>query len=1135
MRTIGNVKIWLVMSVFLLWVVVLARADSGWQEQDKLIASDGASYDYFGHSVCISGHYAVVGAPYDDDKGNNSGSAYIFKRDGISWSQQTKIIGLDTASGNEFGYSVCISGDWVIVGAPYDDDRGIDSGSAYIFRRSDTEWVQQSKLTASDGASEDLFGKAVSISGDYAIVGAQYSSGDEEACGAAYIFKWDGESWMQETKLTASDANAYDQFGCSVSISGQLAIVGSLYGNNKDEDDCGCAYIFKRDGVSWIQQTKLVAPDGTVGDKFGSCVSICDGLAIVGAFGDDCYPQIDSGSAYIFSEDKTGWMQRAKLVASDRDDFDEFGVSVSIAGGYAVVGAHYDDDRGGQSGSVYIFKIDETSWFEQAKLTAPDGSSYDQFGASVSIAGNYVVVGAAWDDDKGNNSGSSYIFVCRPAILYVDDDAKGANNGSRWKDAYNYLQDALADAKSSAKPVEIRVAQGIYKPDEDTLHPNGTGDRMATFQLINGVTIKGGYAGFGEPDPNARDIKLYETILSGDIGTPSDIRDNCYHVFYHPEGLNLDDTAILDGFTITAGNANSYSWPHDSGGGMFNWASSPTVTGCTFIANSAEYRGGGMYNFWYSSPNVNNCTFSKNSADAGGGMDNDYYSSPTVTNCTFTGNSADAGGGMFNYESSPTVNNCAFTANSAERNGGGIYNSYYSSPTLTNCTLNDNSAKLNGAGMCNSSSSPKVNNCTFTANSADGYDGGGMANYESNPIVKDCIFSSNWAGGGGGMDNYNSSPTVTNCTFSGNLAKRNYGGGMGNYEYSSPTVENCTFSENWATDASGGMHNSNSSSNVKGCKFSGNSARYGGGMGNYYSSTTITNSTFSDNSANGVGGGMLNFGSISTVTNCILWADAPSEIYGGTPSVTYSDVQGGWPGPGNIDADPCFVDDYHLLPDSPCINAGDPNYVARPNETDMDGEQRVMLGRVDMGADEFNPFTATFEVVNKRRTDRTVFEYDCKITVSNRWHSALKNLQLELARVPANMTIVDPQVSFASTELEPGQSLTSIDTCTFRVDRSQPIDSAEIAWWVRCDIIDTGQTVQHTASSILYLEPENRTGELTGEGKIDFGDLAELAGQWLWVGQGGSIPEDITGDGIINLRDFAALAERWLEGKYNRE
>ena len=288
-------------------------------------------------------------------------------------------------------------------------------------------------------------------------------------------------------------------------------------------------------------------------------------------------------------------------------------------------------------------------------------------------------------------------WPCPKRIIYVDDDANGLNDGSSWLNAYNYLQDALSDADSATKPVEIRVAQGIYRPDEDTLHPDGTGDRTATFQLINGVTIKGGYAGFGEADPNARDTVLYQAILSGDIGKPLNKIDNCYHIFYHPEGLNLDETAILDGFTITGGNANG-DWPHYTGGGMCNYKNSPTVTNCAFSGNSAN-SGGGMYNYNQSSPNVNNCTFSENSADLGGGIWNADSSMATVEGCTFSENLAErSGGGMFTG-GKPTIINCIFSGNSAGERGGGMYIAC-GTAMLTNCTFAGNLAQNGKALGC---------------------------------------------------------------------------------------------------------------------------------------------------------------------------------------------------------------------------------------------------------------------------------------------------------------------------------------------------------------------------------------------------------------------------------------------------
>lgn len=267
--------------------------------------------------------------------------------------------------------------------------------------------------------------------------------------------------------------------------------------------------------------------------------------------------------------------------------------------------------------------------------------------------------------------------------IFVDANAVGANNGTSWADAYNHLQDALATASSGA---EIRVAQGTYKPDHGATV--AAGDRTATFQLASRVTIRGGYAGSGGPDPNARNINAYKTILSGDLNGDDDAAfahnsENSYHVV---TGSGTDTTAILDGFTITAGNANGHLVDgHLSGGGMRNVNGSPAVINCTFIGSQAAY-GGAMYNQGLSSPVLANCTFSGNSAQYGGGICNRNAGSPSLVNCVISGNSAEGGGGIWNYDRcNPTLTNCTLSRNTASY-GGGIW-SYYSDARITNCIL----------------------------------------------------------------------------------------------------------------------------------------------------------------------------------------------------------------------------------------------------------------------------------------------------------------------------------------------------------------------------------------------------------------------------------------------------------------
>lgn len=342
-------QIALVKMVVLILMCATGFAEATSDELYKLLACNGAPDDLFGHSVGIWGDYAVVGAYTADANGSNSGSACIFKRDpNSSWIKQAELDPNDGDTDDWFGHSVSISGDYAVVGAHGNDDDGNHSGSAYIFKRTGTSWSQKAKLLADDAQASTSFGFSVSISGDTVVVG---SVGDDdvvngEDSGSAYIFKRTGTGWTEEDKLLASDGGPADNFGYSVSISGDSVVVGAY----QEGGTIGSAYIYKRTGTEWTEEDKLLASDGEVNDTFGRSVSISGDCAVVGADGDD-----DTGSAYIFKRDpNSSWFQKAKLLPSDGAPGWIFGYSVSIFNDNAIVGAWGDTENGNYTASAYI-------------------------------------------------------------------------------------------------------------------------------------------------------------------------------------------------------------------------------------------------------------------------------------------------------------------------------------------------------------------------------------------------------------------------------------------------------------------------------------------------------------------------------------------------------------------------------------------------------------------------------------------------------------------------------------------------------------------------------------------------------------------------------------------------------------
>lgn len=393
-----------------------------------LRASSPINNEQLGSSISISGNYAIAGAQFAGPNGlSSAGAAYIFERTSTSWIQRAILIASDATASDYFGKSVSISGDYAIVGADgADPDSESRAGAAYIFKKdtSGTGWTQQAKLVASDKVANDYFGASVSISGIDVIVGATGQDPNGlSSTGAAYVFTRSGSSWSQQAKLVASDAAFADSFGESVSIDGNYAVIGAYREDpgTPTLSSAGSAYVFTRYGSGWSQQAKLVASDAAAGDYFGTSVSISGGWVIVGASFADPGGLASAGAAYIFARSGTSWPQQVKLTANDKAAGDTFGGSVAISStGYAIVGATGQDPNGQSgAGAAYIFARSGSSWPQQAKLISPNIGSGDYFGASVSIDGDRVVASAYREVVDSVRGGAAHVF-------------KKATNGSTW-------------------------------------------------------------------------------------------------------------------------------------------------------------------------------------------------------------------------------------------------------------------------------------------------------------------------------------------------------------------------------------------------------------------------------------------------------------------------------------------------------------------------------------------------------------------------------------------------------------------------------------------------------------------------------------------------------------------------------
>jgi len=385
-------------------------------ETQRLISDDIAAEDYFGSAVAVSGDYAIIGACYDDENGENSGSAYIFHNNGETWEQYQKITASDGQTNDFFAITVTISGDYAFVNSLWGNNY---AGKVYVFYNDAGTWTETSILIASDGEAEDFFGTSMSISGDYAIIGAYGNDDSGSESGSAYIFYNDEGIWTETTKLTAFDGNENDRFGISVGIYDDYAIIGADGSANNSGTNSGTAYIFYNNLGNWEQTQQIESLDAVLGDQFGTSVSMSGEYAAIGAD----YKSDDgtwSGAAYVFHDNSGIWEQNTKLTASDAGTQKHFGNSIEIAGDILIVGSNGNIAFTPYiAGSAYMFKKILGNWQETAILQASDIANEDQFAYVVDFSDDFAFVGSPRNDTNYEDAGAVYVYELIPTTGFI--------------------------------------------------------------------------------------------------------------------------------------------------------------------------------------------------------------------------------------------------------------------------------------------------------------------------------------------------------------------------------------------------------------------------------------------------------------------------------------------------------------------------------------------------------------------------------------------------------------------------------------------------------------------------------------------------------------------------------------------
>ncbi|MCP3920050.1 MAG: hypothetical protein GY711_31355 [bacterium] len=388
----------------------LATATASWTSaQERLDASDGWMSDSFGFSVAVDGNELLTGAFRDDDLGTDVGAAYVLTRDANGWSETTKLVPSDAAPYSWFGFETAIHGTTAIVSAPGRGPSGAERGGVYAFERSGAEWAEVALLRNNDGAKDDLYGRSVSVSGDWLAVGAERADDAAVDGGAVYIYERDSSDWLLQAVVVAPDANKHDYFGHAVALEGRHLIV-TAYADDDSGTNSGSAYYFRRQNNRWTLKQKFSGSTATHHDNFGSSISMADDVAVIGAPGSDAAAR-DAGAAFVFERRGSRFVEFSVLTADDAAAEDGFGVSAASGEAMVIIGASHEDGAGANRGAAYVFVKEGLDWKSAGVTRAADGGTdYAYFGLDVAASPHDLVAGAFGAAGLRPGEGAVWVF-----------------------------------------------------------------------------------------------------------------------------------------------------------------------------------------------------------------------------------------------------------------------------------------------------------------------------------------------------------------------------------------------------------------------------------------------------------------------------------------------------------------------------------------------------------------------------------------------------------------------------------------------------------------------------------------------------------------------------------------------------